>query len=135
MALIGYQEIGNGKEAVIVTDAATTPYKNIDVDESEDQAVSTACILRGFYAYNNAASGTKRFLKLYNALAANVIVGTTVPDMTFELDGGQGLIWSIPLKFNIALTVAATTGVADDDTGAPSANDVIFNCGYILEDY
>lgn len=117
--------------ALWTTDAPATPYKNIDVDESEDAVSANPCVLRGFYAFNNAAAGTKRYLKLYNATVATVVVGTTAPTMTFELDGGQGLIWNTPLLFTTALTVAATTGVADNDSGAPSANDVVFNCGVV----
>lgn len=117
--------------ALWVNEQAATPHKNIDVDESEDAVSAAPCILKGFYAYANVAAGTKRYLKLYNDTVANVTVGTTVPDMTFELDGTQGLIWSTPLLWSAALTVAATTGVADNDTGAPGANEVIFNCGYI----
>jgi len=110
----------------------TVPHKNIDVDETEDAVSAAPCVLSGFYAFNNAAAGTKRFLKLYNATVATVVVGTTVPDMTFELDGGQGLVWNTPLLFTTALTIAATGLVADNDATAPAANDVVFNCGYIV---
>jgi hypothetical protein len=34
------------------------------------------------------------------------------------------------IGFGTAITVAATTGVADNDTGAPAANDVIVNIFY-----
>lgn len=114
------------------TTGGLTLYKNIDVDETEDQVAGVACTLFGFYAYNNAAAGTKRFLKLYNATAAAVTVGTTAPDMTFELDGGQGMVFSVAqgIAFGTALTVAATTAVADNDSGAPAANDVLFQAWY-----
>jgi hypothetical protein len=107
-----------------------TPFKNIDCDETEDAISANPCILQGFYAYANVAAGTKRYLKLYNATVATVVVGTTVPVMTFELDGTQGIVFSTPLLFSTALTVAATTGLADNDTGAPGANEVIISGGY-----
>jgi hypothetical protein len=34
------------------------------------------------------------------------------------------------IKFDTAITVAATTGVLDNDTGAPGANEVIVNIFY-----
>jgi hypothetical protein len=41
-------------------------------------------------------------------------------------------VFSIPqgIAFGTAITVAATTAVADNDTGAPAANDVIVNVFY-----
>jgi hypothetical protein len=106
------------------------PYKNIDCDQTEDAVSANPCRLMGFTAYNLHASD-KRYLKLYNATTGTVVVGTTAPTMTFPLDAGQGMTWSTPLLFSTALTVAATTGVADNDSGAPGANEVVFNCGYV----
>ena len=69
-------------------------------------------------------------------MGANVRVGTTTPVLTIGLPGnasddisgmfGGAYGW----MFGTAITVAATTGVADADTGAPGANDVIVNIGY-----
>jgi hypothetical protein len=41
-------------------------------------------------------------------------------------------VFSIPqgIAFSTAITVAATTGLADNNTGAPAANDVIVNVFY-----
>jgi hypothetical protein len=77
-----------------------------------------------------------RFLKLYNATAASVTVGTTTPVLTLALPGNTsdditGVI-ALPqgIKFSTAICAAATTGIADNDTGAPAANDVIVNIFY-----
>ena len=117
------------------TSGGTTLYKNIDVDESEDQIKGTAGQLYWIHAMN-LASGT-RFLKFYNATAASVTVGTTVPDLTLPLPtqgdtNGAGFTLTIPngIAFDTAITVAATTGVADNDSGAPGANEVVVNLGY-----
>jgi hypothetical protein len=111
------------------------PYKNLDVDESEDQVKATAAKLFFINAMNMSAS--VRYLKIYNATAATVIVGTTVPDFTFPLPtmgdtNGAGFVLQSTsgIEFTTALTIAATTGLADNDTGAPSANEVIVNLGY-----
>ena len=84
---------------------------------------------------NNAT--TTRFLKFYNATAANVTVGTTTPVITIAIPGNAsddvtGILnaGGHGVAFDTAITVAATTGLADADTGAPAANDVIVNIFY-----
>ena len=117
------------------TSGGTTPYKNLDVDETEDEIKGTAGQVYWIHAINLAA--TKRYLKFYNATAAVVVVGTTVPVLTFPIPtqgdtNGAGFNFSVPngIAFGTAITIAATTGFADADTGAPGANEVIVNIGY-----
>lgn len=103
---------------------------NIDVDESEDAVKATAGQLYGWYMFN-AASST-RYVKYYNDTVANVIVGTTVPILTIPLPAGAAanVEFSMGIPFSAAITIAATTGVATADTGAPGANEVIVNSFY-----
>lgn len=118
---IGIEAVATGGSSV---------YKTLDLDETEEEVKATAGSLYGYYFYN--ASTSVRYLKFYNATAANVTVGTTTPVMTFPLPpssaGNLGL--DVPVAFGTAITIAATTGLADSDTGAPSANDVIVNVFY-----
>lgn len=109
-------------------------FRSIDLDETEEEVKATAGCVYGVW-FSNTATST-RFLKFYNATAASVTVGTTTPVLTLALPGntsddvsgvfsiGQGI------KFATAITVAATTGVADNDTGAPGANEVLVNVFY-----
>lgn len=127
--LIGNVGIG------VRTSGGTTPYKNLDVDETEDEVKGTAGQLYWLHVINLAA--TKRYLKFYNATAANVTVGTTTPVLTLPIPtlgdtNGAGFNLAIPngIAFGTAITIAATTGFADNDTGAPGANEVIVNLGY-----
>lgn len=113
----------------------SAPYKNIDVDESEDQVKGTAGQIYWIHAIN--LSSAVKYLKVYNATAAAVTVGTTVPDLTFPIptqgdSNGAGFVLTIAggIELDTAITVAATTGVADNDSGAPGANEVIVNMGY-----
>lgn len=117
------------------TSGGTTLYKNIDVDETEDQVKGTAGQVYWIHAINLKA--TPLYLKFYNATAASVTVGTTTPDLTFPVPSqgdtnGAGFVLAIPngIAFSTAITIAATTGVADADTGAPGANELIVNMGY-----
>lgn len=131
----GANLIGDVGLAGTRTSGGTTPYKNLDVDESEDDVKTSAGQVYWIHAMNLA--NAKRYLKFYNATAANVTVGTTTPVLTFSLPtqgdtNGAGFTLSIPngIAFSTAICIAATTGVADNDTGAPGANEVVVCLGY-----
>lgn len=117
------------------TSGGTTLYKNIDVDQTEDQVKGSGGQVYWIAAYNLSAA--VKYLKFYNATAASVTVGTTVPDLTFPLPtqgdtNGAGFVLAIPngIAFGTAITIAATTGLADADSGAPGANEVVVMLGY-----
>lgn len=99
---------------------------NLDVDESEDAVKTTPGILYGWYIANQHATD-KRYIKFYDATTGDVTVGTTVPKLTLPISAGsQGHVeFSRGIPFYTAITVAATTGIANNDTGAPAANDVL----------
>lgn len=109
-------------------------YKSLDLDESEEQVKATAGVVYGFIWGNRATA--IRYLKFYNDTAANVIVGTTVPDITIALpanasDAVAGVaMLPVGIKFSTAITIAATTGFADNDTGSPGTNDIIVTILY-----
>lgn len=109
-------------------------FRSLDLNESEEQVKATAGQVYGVWFTNTAT--TTRWLKFYNDTAANVTVGSTTPVITLALPGNSsddisgvfGMTHGI--AFDTAITVACTTGVADADTGAPSANDCIVNVFY-----
>lgn len=105
--------------------------RNIDVDESEDAVKASEGTLLGYYFANLHASSW-RYLRFYNDTTANVTVGTTTPVLTIPLPAASaGHIWlGEGIPFDTAITVAATTGVGDTDTGAPGANEVVCNTFY-----
>jgi hypothetical protein len=77
---------------------------------------------------NTNAAG--RYLKFYDSAAAPV-VGTTTPIMTIYLPPTTTIpLEAGPLYFANGIWIAATNLVADSDTTAPSANDVIVNIGW-----
>lgn len=114
-----------------------TPHKNLDVDETEDD-IKTSPGKLGWIHVINRSTGV-RYIKFYNDTAANVSVGTTTPVLSFPVPtmadtNGAGFCINFGdagVQFSTAICVAATTGVADNDTGAPGANDVVLNCGYL----
>ena len=117
------------------TTGGMTIFRSLDIDESEEEIKATAGQLFSISAFNTTAAPL--FLKFYNATAANVTVGTTTPVLTFVVPGnadsdGAGFVWNNPIGFAFAtaICVACTTGVADNDTGAPGANACVINIGY-----
>lgn len=112
------------------TSGGLTIFRSIDLDETEEEIKATAGQLFGWYIFNAAA--TTRYVKLYNATAASVTVGSTTPVLTIPVPAGAAanVFSEVGIAFSTAITAAATTGVADADTGAPSANDVIVNFFY-----
>lgn len=113
-------------------------FRSLDLDETEEEVKGSAGKLYKLRITNFAT--TARYIKIYNATAAGTTVGTTTPIDTIsvppaaaagnptvitEAYGGRGL------TFDTALSLAATTALADADTGAPSANDVVVSAYYI----
>jgi len=116
------------------TTGGLTIFRSLDLDETEEEVKATAGQVFGIWFTNTAT--TTRWLKFYNATAANVTVGTTTPVITLGLPGNtsddvSGIVFGANgVSFGTAITVAVTTGVADADVGAPAANDVIINVFY-----
>lgn len=112
------------------TSGGLSIFRSLDLDETEEEVKNTTGQIYGYYISNKATSA--RFVKIYNATAANVTVGSTTPLITLEIpkEGAANLMGDIGVAFGTAITVAATTGVADADTGAPAANDVVVNLFY-----
>lgn len=123
---------GNPLPVKIIADAARglDLFRSLDLDETEEEVKGSAGTVYWLRWHNR--SSAERFLKFYNATAASVTVGTTTPVLTIPLEADSGETVAIPhgLYFSTAITVAVTTGVADSDTGAPGANDVVVNIGY-----
>lgn len=109
-------------------------FRSLDLDETEEDVKTAAGMVYGMWVTNLATS--TRYVKFYNATAANVTVGTTTPVITIPIPGNStddvtGLFSStMGIEFATAISVAATTGLADNDTGAPGANEVVINVFY-----
>jgi hypothetical protein len=110
-------------------------FRSLDLDESEEEVKASAGTVYGIIFTNTTA--TTGYLKLYNATAANVTVGTTTPVMTIPLPGNSsdditGVIsFPVGVKFDTAICAAVTTGLADNSTGAPGASEFIVNIFYV----
>lgn len=95
------------------------------VDTAKNAVKTGAGAVYGFYAYNRSAA--KRFLRFYDETVAGTTVGTTTPKMgPFVLEADQGMVFTFPhpVSFATAITIAATTGYLNSDTGAVTSGDV-----------
>jgi hypothetical protein len=83
----------------------------------------------GWYLFNNASS--IRVLKLYDKATAPT-VGSDTPTQTIVLpaNGGANLFSDVGFLFSNGIGIGVTTGIADGDTTAPTANDVTVNLFY-----
>ncbi len=112
------------------TSGGLSIFRSLDLDETEEEVKATPGNLYGWYIHNNASA--VRYVKLYNDTAANVVVGTTTPVMTIPIPASSAanVHFTHGISFSTAITAAATTGVADNDTGAPGVGDVVVNIFY-----
>lgn len=88
--------------------------------------------LYGWVISNSNASA--RFLKIYNK-ATSPTVGTDTPIMTIPIPGNTSWVtghveFAMGIPFSTGIGLAITSGVADSDTGAISANEVVVHIVY-----
>lgn len=112
--------VGGGWSISRLLSAATTNATN---------AKASAGIVGGWYAYN--ANASVRYLKLYNK-ATSPTVGSDTPVMTIPIPAGAAanVEFGNGINFATGIGYATTTGVADADTGAVAANEIIINLFY-----
>jgi hypothetical protein len=83
----------------------------------------------GWYLYNTASA--MRVVKLYDT-ASTPTVGTTTPKLTIPIPAGSGanVEYTQGIAFSSGIGIGTTTGIADSDTGAVGANEVVVNLFY-----
>lgn len=108
----------------------TNTYRNIDLDETGQNIKATPGVVTGYFISNLHASAV-RYIKFYNKATAPT-VGTDTPKLTIPLQPktAANLSASDHIYFSAGIGIGATTGLADNDTGAPGANDVVVNILY-----
>lgn len=111
-----------------------TPARLVSAATTNATSVKASAGQIGFiYAVNlNAAV---RYLKLYNKASAPT-VGSDTPIATLAIPAsttGAGFMLPIPdgVNFTTGIAYATTTGVADADTAAVAANEILLFLGYV----
>lgn len=115
---------------VPATTGGLSIHRNIDagVTATTQIAKASAGQLYGYFISNNAA--TARFVKVYNKATAPTEADT--PVLTFQLPAASSANVSHPngVAFSTGISYRASTGRADNDTGATTTGDVIVNLYY-----
>lgn len=115
--------------------AGATPFKLISAASTNATSVK-ATVGKLFYLAVFNLNAAPRYLKLYDKASAPT-VGTDTPKHVFLIPGntaGAGLtliLGAVPAKFASGIALALTTGIADTDTGAVAANEIVVNLGYV----
>lgn len=111
-----------------------TPHKKISAASTNATSLkASAGNVHGIYAHNTNAS--PRYLKLYDKASAPT-VGTDTPVLTLPIPGntaGAGFVLplsALGVTFTNGIAYALTTGVADSDTAAVAANEIVVNILY-----
>lgn len=106
-----------------------TAYRSLDVGTTGAIVKNAEGQLFGGLLSNNHATDP-RFFKLYNKATAPTQADT--PVMTVRLPALSTVNFSVPngVRFSAGISIRASTALADADTGAPSANDVVANLFY-----
>lgn len=123
--------LASDQSAVPVTLPATSIYRDLDAGATGAIVKNAAGQLRGLYVYNS--TGATRYLKIYNKATAPTSGDTPVLTLGIPASsaGPGGAAVRLPeLSFSAGISIRATTGVADNDTGATSSNDVVVNLFY-----
>lgn len=117
-------DLGTGATPSVTISAASTNATSVKG--------SAGRVLGAFVSNINAAA---RYLKLYNKATAPT-VGTDTPVAVFLIPGnteGRGFVLPISnpgIAFGTGIGFALTTGVANSDTGAVAANELVVNLFY-----
>lgn len=119
------------EQAVAGTAGGATMSKTVSAASTNATSVkASAGQVYGIVVNNQNAA--VRYLKLYNK-ASSPTVGTDTPVKTIAIQPGQTLSVPVPAVgwvFSTGIAFALTTGVADSDTGAVSANEHVVNIDY-----
>jgi len=104
-------------------------YRNLDVQITGSIVKANAGGIFDLTMSNAAAS--IRYVKLYDK--ATVPTASDTPIRTYLLPPTSTVVVPVTdgINFSSGISIRATTGVADNDNTAPSANDVIVNIGYL----
>lgn len=104
-------------------------------------AVAISNVPGSVYSVDGFSNNTTLvYVKLYNAIAANVTCGFGTPQARYMIPFGQsssGGGFTLPNingdAYGVGISMCVTTGIADTDTGAPAATAYIVNVHYATQ--
>lgn len=93
-------------------------------------AVAKAAPGRLYGAWLVNAASALRYVKVYDKATAPTQSDTPVMTLALNPTSGTSFNLAAGVSFVNGISLRASTGVADSDTGAPTANDVLVNLFY-----
>lgn len=126
--VITVQGSSSGTAIPVTTTPVSSVYMNLDLGITGQMVKSSAGSLCGYFVYNNAAS--TRYVKFYNK--ATAATNSDTPVFVLAIPGGSAANVFVTgmVTFTTGISIRATTGVANADNNAPTANDVVVNVFY-----
>src|SRR4051812_11748720 len=103
-------------------------YRTLDGQPTGVNVKASAGQVGGWFLSNNASS--VRYVKLYDKATAPTSGDTPKLTLLVPANSAANVLAVAGIDFTVGLGVRVTTGVADNDTGAPTANDVVVNLFY-----
>jgi hypothetical protein len=103
-------------------------YRNLDTQPTGQNIKSTPGEVAGWYISNTNAA--VRYVKLYDKATAPTNGDTPKLTIGIPANSAANVMAPAGIDFTLGIGIRATTGVADNDTGAPTANDVVVNLFY-----
>ena len=99
-----------------------TTYSNNELDEAKAVVIASPCLLFNITVFN---SGAAAYMQFFDALTADVTVGTTVPTFVLGLPAAGGIDsnYVLPKRFRTGMVVAVTATATGN--GAPGADAVV----------
>ena len=104
-------------------------YRSLDLGVTGQVIKSGAGQLYGWYIANNADAA--RFVKLYDKATAPTGADTPIATIQVPAASAANAFSDLGISFHHGISARASTAIADNDTGAPSANDVVINLFYV----
>ena len=102
-------------------------FRNVALSNTDVAIKATAGRVYSWY-FKNPHATDAAWVHFYNATAANVSVGTTVPVWSVEVPAGgtNEYVFVVPMSFATAITIASTASPAHDVSTAPSSALYVF---------
>jgi hypothetical protein len=108
--------------------ATWNTYRSLDCQPAGVNIKSSAGEVAGWFISNQA--GAVRYVKLYDKATAPSSSDTPKLTIAIPANSAANVIAPAGIDFTAGIGIRGTTGVADNDTTAPTANDIIVNLFY-----
>jgi len=103
-------------------------YRNLSLGVTGQVVKAGPGQIYGYYLYNAAVD--PRFVKIYDKATAPTHADTPVLTICLPAGAAANIFSDVGLTFHAGISLRASTGVLDNDTGAPTAYDATVNLYY-----